>query len=405
MTIDRTGGSGAWPEAVRAHGFVFLSGRTAAQPPELDPPPAPGSRFTSSIERETASQIWATYREVELALERAGSSLARIVLMNGWYADFRDWPVMDRLRSAYFSDSALPVSTGFASTWLPRGGARVAYEVIAVTDARDRQVVGSPVQVGSYAAGSKVGDLVFLAGEVPADLERGIAIRQPSDLLEHEDEVLTGVFGLDGWEGRMRAQTWAVYERIRKTLSDSGSGLDRIAKQNVYLRDLRDLPAFERMSQRILGDTRPATTFVKVEQYGHQSFDLEVEVTAIAAPAKTRVLAADQPEDYPEAVVAPPFAFLSGLVGRADSMPDDAPASAQAARIYDEAERILAKLGLDRAALVRQVIYLTQLGDLAAVEAVARERTNGAEPATTFVGVKSIVPSGSAIQIDFTAAT
>jgi enamine deaminase RidA (YjgF/YER057c/UK114 family) len=406
VEIVRIPSSSLWPEAVHAaDGFVFLSGQSAHESNAL---PESENWLVESIEGETAAQIMAVYRQIAASLERAGSALEQIVLMNGWYADFREWPVMDRLRRSFFDRSAYPVSTGFGAAGFASDRTRALFEVIAVTKDRERQVVGNPLQVGSYAAGSKVGSLFFLAGEVPADIEAGKVITAPEDLGSAAPKVATGVFGLDGWEGKIRAQTWSVYDRIRRTLEDAGSGLDRIVKQNVYLRDLRDLPGFSRMSREILGDARPATTIVNVSEYGHQDFDLEVEITACDRALDFTTLDAEGRSyaDYPDATIAPPFVFLSGLVGvKHDVRGEQLPLEDQTQSIYDEAERVLAAADLDRRALVRQVIYVADPRQIPAIEAIALERTNGATPATTFVGVDEIVPRNASVQIDFTAVT
>ena len=65
MAIERIGGTGPWPEAIRASNFLFVSGQTAVAVSADDVPPVPGSQLTKSIEGETAAQIWTAYRQVE----------------------------------------------------------------------------------------------------------------------------------------------------------------------------------------------------------------------------------------------------------------------------------------------------------------------------------------------------
>jgi enamine deaminase RidA (YjgF/YER057c/UK114 family) len=157
----------------------------------------------------------------------------------------------------------------------------------------------------------------------------------------------------------------------------------------------------------------PATTVVAVDQYGHPGFDLEVEVVAVTAGTRSERLTEGAPSclgaEYPLAVEAGPFLFLSGRVPHASLSSDasgpaeqEARARAQASEIYADLERILVARGLDMSALVRQVVYVGDPAVLPAIEDVALRRTAGAPPATTFVGVNRLVPSPALVQIDFT---
>jgi enamine deaminase RidA (YjgF/YER057c/UK114 family) len=426
MTVlERMAGAAAWPRAVKTDGFIFLSGQVATDPGKGtliagyddlatgSDGLASGNALVDALEGPTAAQIWFLYQEQTRALEALGSSDGGIVQMNGWYADFRDWPTMDRLRRTYYDADALPVSTSFQAGHMPVPGARAMYDAIAVTGEHERTVVGNPIQVGSYAAGSRVGELVFLAGEVPADPATGLVVRGFADLGPEADAVRSDVLGLDGWEGRIRAQTWFVYQRIAQTLSDAGSSLEGIVKQTVYLRDVRDFPAFDRLSRELLGAEMPATTLVAVEQYGHPGFDLEVEVVAVTAGARRHRVTAGAPSalgaEYPLGIQAGPFLFLSGRLPSASLASDaegpgglDGRARAQASEIYADVEGLLAGQGLDMSALVRQMIYVRDPAVIPAVEDVALRRTAGAPPATTFVGVNRLVPSPALVQIDFT---
>jgi 2-iminobutanoate/2-iminopropanoate deaminase len=273
--------------------------------------------------------------------------------------------------------------------------------------------------VGHYFPGARVGSLLFLAGEVPADPERGLVVRGYADLDAEGQALATGQLGPDGWEGRIRAQAWFVYQRIRRLLEANGSSLRHVVKQNVYLRDPRDFPAFEGISRRALGAQLPATTVVHVDEYGHRDFSLEVEVVAVtaAAPPPERLEVGGVPTlgpGYPLAVAAEPFVYLSGQLPLAPAhgaIVSDTPAGGglaelaarQTAQLYANARAVLAELDLGLDALVRQVIYVSEPSVLPAVEAVAAAATRAAPPATTVVQVRSIWPRPALVQADFTA--
>jgi 2-iminobutanoate/2-iminopropanoate deaminase len=431
--IVRVPGTGRWPLAVRAGQFLFLSGQLPVDPAtgrliaDYDDLPSGGcwtrtdSLLVDGLEGPMAAQVWWTYNQIAATLQGLDSSLADVLLLTGWLADFRQWPVMNRIRQRNFAGH-YPPSTTFQVPGLGADGAVALFETFALADGPLRkEPVGSDRQVGYYYPGARVGHHIFLAGEVPADPERGLVVRGYADLDAEGRALATGQIGPDGWEGPIRAQAWFVYQRIARLLAESGSSLRHVVKQNVYLRDPRDYPAFEGISRRVLGDRLPATTVVQVDEYGHRDFRLEIEVVAVAAdaPPPERVEVAGVPAigpGFPLAVAAEPFVYLSGQLpldpatGRlVSAMPagGGAPelAARQTAQLYANAHAILAELGLGLDALVRQVLYVADPAVLPAVEAVAAAMTRAAPPATTLVQVRSLWPRPALVYADFTAFT
>jgi 2-iminobutanoate/2-iminopropanoate deaminase len=431
--VERIPGPGRWPLAVRAGQFLFLSGQLPFEPTtgqlvagydDLPPEgrwPRTGSLLVDGQEGPMAAQVWWIYDRISSTLRQLGSSLEDVLLLTGWLADFRQWPVMNRIRQRTFGEGHYPPSTTFQVPGLGADGAVALFETFALAEGPLRkEPVGSGHQVGYYYPGAKVGDLIFLAGEVPADPERGLVVRSYGDLDAEGQALATGQIGPDGWEGRIRAQAWFVYQRIQGLLEANGSSLRHVVKQNVYLRDPRDYPAFEGISRQVLGDRLPATTVVQVDEYGHRDFALEVEVVAVTAdaPAPTRVEVASVPAlgpGFPLAVAAAPFVCLSGQLPLDPASPgtivSDTPAGGglpelaarQTTQVYAHARAILAEVGLGLEALVRQVIYVADPTVLSAVESVAAAATGDAPPATTLVQVRSLWPRPALVQIDFTA--
>ena len=431
--VERIPGPGRWPLAVRAGQFLFLSGQLPIDPTtgQLvagydDLPPEgrwtqTGSLLVDSQEGAMAAQVWWTYDRIGSTLRQLGSSLDDVLLLTGWLGDFRQWPVMNRIRQRTFGEGHYPPSTTFQVPGVGADGAVALFEVFALGQGPLRkEPVGSARQVGYYYPGAKVGDLIFLAGEVPADAERGLVVRGYADLDAEGQALATGQIGPDGWEGRIRAQAWFVYQRIQRLLEANGSSLRHIVKQNVYLRDPRDYPAFEGISRRVLGDRLPAITVVHVDEYGHRDFALEVEVVAVTVdgPPPQRLQAASVPAlgpGFPLAVAAGPFVYLSGQLPLDPASPgaivSDTPAGGglpelaarQTAQVYANARAILAEVGLGLDALVRQVIYVADPAVVAAIESVAAATTRDAPPATTLVQVRSVWPRPALVKIEFTA--
>jgi 2-iminobutanoate/2-iminopropanoate deaminase len=428
--VERTPGPGRWPLAVRAGQLLFLSsrvpissitGQLIAEYSDVGPPgrwPSAGSLLVDGIEERMGAQVWWCYDRISATLEQLGSSRDAILLLSGWVTDFRQWPVMNRIRARTFGPDHYPACTTFQVPWVGADGAVAAFETLALADGPLlREPLGSSRQVGSYLPGVKVGSLLFLAGEVPADPERGLIVRGYADLDAEGQALATGQIGADGWEGRIRAQAWFVYQRISRLLAESGSSLQRVVKQNVYLRDPRDYPAFEEISRLVFGEELPATSVVTVDEYGHRDFDVEVEVTAVTTdqPAPTRL---EYPllaigDGIPVACKAGPLLLFSSQLpldyASSRIVSDDGGGGAtilaarQAAQIYENLGHVLGQQGLNVERLVRQVIYVADPALVPAVEAVAAAATREAPPATTFVQVRTLWPAPALVQMEFTA--
>lgn len=429
--VERIAGPGRWPLAVRAGQFLFLSGQVPVDEATgkliagyEDLPPAgrwpeTGSLLVDALEEPMAAPVWWLYDRLGTTLERLGSSAGGILLLSGWVTDFRQWPAMNRVRARTFGPDRYPACTTFQVPWVGANGAVAAYETLALADGPlQKEPLGSSRQVGAYLPGSKAGSLLFLAGEVPADPERNLIVRGYADLDAEGQALATGQIGADGWDGRIRAQAWYVYQRIARLLADSGSSLQRVVKQNVYLRDPGDYPAFEDISRRVFGDALPATSVVTVDEYGHRDFAVEVEVTAVTAdvPPPRRIESDRLPalgRGIPLAGRADPFLFLAAqlpldpkrrrVVSDAGGGGKSELAARQTARIYENVALALGEQGLDLRHLVRQVIYVADPAVVPAVEAVAAAATRGAAPATTLVQARTLWPAPALVQMEFTA--
>jgi len=110
---------GAYAQAVRAQGFVFLSGQIP-----LDP--KTGELITGDI----AAQTRRVLDNLRAVLEGAGSSLERVVKATIYLADMSDFAVVNQTYAEYFP-AAKPARATVAVAGLPRG-ARVEIDMIAL---------------------------------------------------------------------------------------------------------------------------------------------------------------------------------------------------------------------------------------------------------------------------------
>jgi len=110
---------GAYAQAVRAQGFVFLSGQIP-----LDP--ETGELITGDI----AAQTRRVLDNLRAVLEASGSALERVVKSTIYLADMSDFAVVNQTYAEYFPASK-PARATVAVAGLPRG-ARVEIDMIAL---------------------------------------------------------------------------------------------------------------------------------------------------------------------------------------------------------------------------------------------------------------------------------
>jgi 2-iminobutanoate/2-iminopropanoate deaminase len=114
----------------------------------------------------------------------------------------------------------------------------------------------APFQGAPYSQAIRAGELVFVSGQLAL---------QP------------GSSGIAG-EG-IAGQTEQVFANLRAILEAAGTGLDRIVKTTVYLRNLDDFQGMNDVYRQHVGDVPPARATVEVS--GLPSGAL-VEIDAVA---------------------------------------------------------------------------------------------------------------------------
>jgi reactive intermediate/imine deaminase len=121
-----------------------------------------------------------------------------------------------------------------------------------------KQVIGGPLEIGgrvlSLSRAIRAGDFVFLTGQVP--MKEGVPMT----------------------EGPIEAQTRAVLEDIKATLTEAGCGLPDVVKAMVWLRDRDDFPGFNAVYGEYFPEAPPARSAVLSDLL----IDVRVEVEVIA---------------------------------------------------------------------------------------------------------------------------
>jgi 2-iminobutanoate/2-iminopropanoate deaminase len=127
----------------------------------------------------------------------------------------------------------------------------VADKVVIRTDRAPGPFQGAP-----YNQAIRVGELVFVAGQLGISLETG--------------ELAGPAVG---------EQTEQVLQNMAAILDAAGSGLDRLVKTTVFLVDLADFADMNAVYARHVGDRPPARSTVGISQLPSGA---RVEIEAIA---------------------------------------------------------------------------------------------------------------------------
>ena len=116
----------------------------------------------------------------------------------------------------------------------------------------------APFQGAPYSQAIRAGGLVFVSGQVALAPGGGELIG-------------------DGIE----EQTEQVFANLRVILEASGSGLDRIVKTTVYLRNFDDFQGMNDVYRRHVGDVPPARATVEVSRLPSGAL-VEIDAVALA---------------------------------------------------------------------------------------------------------------------------
>ena len=114
----------------------------------------------------------------------------------------------------------------------------------------------APAAIGPYSQAVVVGDLVFTAGQIALDPTSGKVV-----------------------EGGVEAQTARAMKNIAAVLEAAGSSLSQVVKTTVFLTDMADFPAMNKVYAEAFGDHKPARATVAVAGL---PLGVRVEIEAVA---------------------------------------------------------------------------------------------------------------------------
>ncbi len=118
--------------------------------------------------------------------------------------------------------------------------------------------VSTMPKAGPYSHAVKAGNMIFLSGTVPVNVETGEEIR-----------------------GDIKKATAQVLENIKVILAEAGSNLENVVKTSVFLKDMADFAEMNEAYNTYFTENQPARTCVAVKELP-VNFEVEIEVVALA---------------------------------------------------------------------------------------------------------------------------
>ncbi|NNE97753.1 MAG: RidA family protein [Pyrinomonadaceae bacterium] len=114
----------------------------------------------------------------------------------------------------------------------------------------------APGAIGPYSQAVKVGNMVFLSGQIPIDTKTGAFVSE--DISEQTEQVL---------------------RNLSAVLEASGADLGSVVKTTVFLADMNDFAAMNEVYGRYFGENKPARATVEAARLPR---DARVEIDCIA---------------------------------------------------------------------------------------------------------------------------
>jgi 2-iminobutanoate/2-iminopropanoate deaminase len=115
---------------------------------------------------------------------------------------------------------------------------------------------GAPAAIGPYSPGIRVGQFLFISGQIPLRPDTGALVT-----------------------GDIAAQTEQVMQNLASLLSAAGAGFEHVVRTTVFMVDLGEFAAMNDVYARFVVAPAPARATVQVSRLPR---DVRVEIDAIA---------------------------------------------------------------------------------------------------------------------------
>lgn len=359
---------------IRAGNWVFGTGLRATGPNGLLDPEVVRPGRPLGVPPQAQREAAAIFREMGAQLKTAGSALSKVARLDQYYPSPTFVDPYHEVRKTALAGQVAPSTSIIVSRLLNLASSMDVQVVAATLDSGyECRTVGTdrlnvPATSG-YAPCLRVGDMIFVAGQLARDDTGNIA----ASAMMPEGQQWSGT--------RIKRETdYLIQERLVPALSAAGSHMGLVLKAQVYLGHAEELSAFWQTWSRAFSGRVPPTTVVPVRHAAFGTRDATVEINLVAAhesaAARVRDVECDVSLIADDMLAARAFdglLFVSGLMAiengglcRTAVVPADAPffhdsVHAQMVDILGKATRIFAAAGSSLNQAVRALHFHTDL--------------------------------------------
>jgi len=249
ITSDAPRPLAAYSEAMVAGDLVFAAGQLASDfktgvPREARVDPA-FPFYGSDIKRQTRYVL----DNLAKTLRAAGTSTEHVVKAQVFLTNLHNFVGFDEVWREFFP--APPPRTTVGTTGLLVKDTLVEIDVIAaLPGARAQQIAvpDIPKPLAHYTPATRVGHLVFAAGQIASDYRTGVAP-------EARVDPAFPFYGSD-----IKRQTRYALENLGRTFKAAGTSLDQVVKAQVFHTELTNFAAFDEVWREFFPTPPPRTT-------------------------------------------------------------------------------------------------------------------------------------------------
>jgi enamine deaminase RidA (YjgF/YER057c/UK114 family) len=177
--------------------------------------------------------------------------------------------------------------------------------------------------LGSTSLGRKAGQFIFFGSQTPVDLKTGKLTKSLRDVpADIKGRLTIGTILNDAPDDRIHAQAWRLFSNLAEILKQQGGALDDIVHQRIFLKEMRDVPAVERVLRLLMPNGFPSTAVVGATSEGvDPDIHIQADFIVLAPGSGIRKQNVSIPEldhlaaPYPLATRAGQYLFTTPLAG------------------------------------------------------------------------------------------
>jgi 2-iminobutanoate/2-iminopropanoate deaminase len=357
--------------AVKAGGFVYASGALATG--------ANGQLVAGDVTAQTRQVL----DNLATVLKAAGSSLDQAAAVHVYLKRAADFPALNDVYRTYWKKDPPARTTVVAELALP--DALVEMSVVAIPNGGDRRVVHPSdwmVSPNPYSYGIKSGDTMFLSGLISRNGK--------------DNSVVSG---------DIKRQSQTVLDNAAAILKAGGFSFADVVSARVYLPNASMFQDMNAVYRTAFPSMPPARATVAA---GLTSDQYLVEMTMTAVQGRHEAITTPAADGTPgppnpnlsSAIRVGNRLYVSGILGNTAENKGDT--KGQTLEAMTRIGRTLKAAGFDWADVVDGIVYLSSIGDFAAMNEAYRTVIPGNFPARATVQAPLMGADGK-VELMFTA--